>query len=129
MAVNRLMEHLTSNSLLEEYQSAYRMLHSTETALLRVQHDTTLDQNHAVVLDILDFSAAFNTIDQQQLLHLLENDYCLTGTALSWFQTYLEGRTQQVQINSETSDHIPLQFGVPQGSVLGPVIFTLLRHF
>lgn len=78
------MDHLTLNCLLEEYQSPDRMLHRTETALLRVQHDTTLDQNHAVVLDILDFSAAFNTIDQQHQLHLLETNYGLTGTALSW---------------------------------------------
>ena len=121
------MEHLTSNGLLEEFQSAYRALHSTETALLRVQHDiaSTLDQNRAVALVMLDFSAAFDTIDQEQLLHLLHTEYGLNGRALSWFQTYLEGRTQRVQIDSETSDHVPLRFGVPQGSVMGPITFTL----
>ena len=106
---------------------SYRTLHNTETALLRVQHDiaTTLDQNRAVFLVMLDFSSAFDTIDQGQLLHLLETDYGVAGTALSWFRTYREGRTQRIQIDSEMSDHIPLHFGVPQASVLGPVIFTL----
>ena len=64
VAVNRILKHLTSNNLHEECDSAYRTLHSTETALLRVQHDiaTTLDQNRAVILDMLDLSAAFDTI-------------------------------------------------------------------
>ena len=86
---------------------------------------TTLDQNRAVVLVMLDFSAAFGTIDQGQLLYLLETDYGVAGTALSWFRIYLEGRTQRIQIDSEMADCIPLHFGVRQGLVLGPVMFTL----
>lgn len=127
VAVGRLMEHLTRHGLLEEHQSAYRGMHSTETALLRVQHDiaSALDNNQAVALVMLDFSAAFDTIDQGRLLQLLEAEYGVIGTALSWFRTYLESRTQQVQIDSVTSNCVPLRFGVPQGSVLGPLIFTL----
>ena len=74
---------------------------------------------------MLDLSAAFNTIDQNQLLGLLPDEYEITGKAMSWFSTYLEDRTQRVQVETTTSDHVPLKCGVPQGSVLGPVIFTL----
>ena len=85
VAVNCLLKHPTLTNLYEEYQSAYRMPHSTETALLGVQHDivATLDQNRAVILVLLDFSGAFDNIDQWQLLHLLETNYGMTRTALS----------------------------------------------
>ena len=127
VAVHRLTEHLTMNGLHEEYQSAYKTLHGTETALLRVKHDIAgaLDRNHAMMFVMLDLSAAFDTIDHAHLLKLLQNEYGVRGTVLAWFRTYMEDRTYRVQIDSTTSEHIPLQCGVPQGSVLGPVIFTL----
>ena len=127
VAVHRLTEHLTTNGLHEEYQSAYKTLHSTETALLRVKHDIAgaLDRNHAMMFVMLNLSAAFDTIDHAHLFKLLQDEYGVRGTALAWFRTYTEDRTYRVQIDSTTSEHIPLQCGVPQGSVLGPVIFTL----
>ena len=127
VAVHRLTEHLTMNGLHEEYQSAYKTLHSTETAMLRVKHDIVgaLDRNHAMVFVMLNLSAAFDTIDHAHLFKLLQDEYGVRGTALAWFRTYMEDRTYRVQIDSTTSEHIPLQCGVPQGSVLGPVIFTL----
>ena len=74
---------------------------------------------------MLDLLAAFDTIDHAHLLKLLQDEYGDRGTALAWFRTYMEDRTYRVQIDSTTSEHIPLQCGVPQGSVLGPVMFTL----
>ena len=74
---------------------------------------------------MLDLSAAFDTIDYAHLFKLLQDEYSVRGTALAWFRTYMEDRNYHVQIDSTTSEHIPLQCGVPQGSVLGPVIFTL----
>ena len=74
---------------------------------------------------MLDLSAAFDTIKQNQLLGLLRDEYGITGKALSWFSTYLGDRTQRLQVETTTSDHVPLKCGVPQGPVLGPVIFTL----
>ena len=95
VAVRRLIDHLTLNGLHEECQSAYKMLHSTETAPLRVQHDNAsrLYTNHAMWIVMLDLSSAFDTINHEHLLTLLHNEYGVRETALSWFRTYLEGRT------------------------------------
>ena len=85
VAVRRLLDHLTLNGLHEEYQSAYKMLHSTETALLRVQHDiaSVLDKNRAMLFVMLDLSSTFDTIDHEHLLTLLHDEYCVCGIALS----------------------------------------------
>ena len=127
LAVKRLTNLLDINGLQEEYQSAYKLMHSTETALLQVKHDisSALDRHNSVLFVMLDLSAAFDTIDQDQPWGLLRYEYGIIGKALSWFCTFLEDRTQRVQVETTTSDHVPLNCGVPQGSVLGPVIFTL----
>ena len=119
VAVHRLTKHLTINGLHEEYQSAYKSL--------RVKHDIAgaLDRNHAMMFVMLDLSAAFDTIDHAHLLKLLQDEYGVRGTALAWFWTYMEDSTYRVQIDSTTSEHIPLQCGVPQGLILGPAMFTL----
>ena len=85
IAVKQLLEHLTTNGLQEGYQSAYRTAHSTETALLRVHNDLTsaLDRNQAVVFVMLDFSAAFDTINQDQLITLLNEEFGVPDNALS----------------------------------------------
>ena len=122
----RLKQHLSDNDLNEKFQSAYRKQHSTESALLRVYNDIvcSIDNRKSVVLVLLDLSAAFDTIDQPTLLERLEKRCGITGTALKWFESYLSGRTQCVTINSTQSAPNVLDFGVPQGSVLGPILFT-----
>ena len=74
---------------------------------------------------ILDLSAAFDTIDHHCLLHILESSFGIQGNVLAWFQSYLTGRTQTVHINKCTSEPHELKYGVPQGSVLGPILFTI----
>ena len=106
-------------------QSSYRKFHSTETALLRVQNDLlkAIDSDGAAILVLLDLSAAFDTIDHEILLSTLENEFGVTDKALSWFRSYLSDRYQSVIIDGVSSKKHKLHYGVPQGSVLGPLLF------
>ena len=127
VVAKQLTHHLHNNNLLEPLQSAYKPQHSTETALIKVQNDIllALDKNKCVILLLLDLSAAFDTVDHQTLLHRLDNLYGITGTALEWFTSYLTRRKQFVAINNVNSYSCPLNCGVPQGSVLGPILYSL----
>ena len=122
----QLTAHLVSNNLLEPFQSAYRKGHSTETALLSVTNDllTASDSGRISILSLLDLSAAFDTIDHRILLSRLRSIGC-TGMVLSWFDSYISERTQSVVLNNVHSTLCNLKHGVPQGTVLGPVLFTL----
>ena len=126
-AIRQMQQYLTENTLYAPMQSAYRAFHSVETALLRVQNDiaAALDVHKEVLLLLLDFSAAFDTIDHNQLILRLQSRYGINGNVLSWISSYLKDRTQSVAIGNLLSDPVPLNCGVPQGSVAGPLIFTL----
>jgi exonuclease III len=123
----RLDKHMDTHTLREKFQSAYTKSHSTETALLRVQTDIlqVLDSGGMAVLVLLDLSACFDTINHQALLIRLQNLYGIKGTALRWLSSYLKDRFQCIIINDKTSQPSPLQFGVPQGSVLGPKLYIM----
>ena len=84
-----------------------------------------MDSKYITLLSLLDLSAAFDTIDHSILLTRMEKTFGIKGTALAWFESYLTGRTQYVKIGNSRSEDVPLQFGVPQGSVLGPILFTM----
>ena len=115
------------NALNEILQSAYKTLHSTESALLKVQDDIlqALDQKKVAVLVLLDLSAAFDTVDHQVLIERLHKRLGISGNSLKWFKSYLTQRFQSISINGTHSDLLELIFGVPQGSVLGPLLFTI----
>ena len=121
-----LIRHLTLHGLFPKRQSAYRVGHSTETALLEVTDGIlrAIDEGDACALLLLDMSSAFDTIDHQRLLHRLENRFGVTGGALRWFTEYLTDRSQVVIIDGASSSSSQLEFGVPQGSILGPILFT-----
>ena len=127
VVADQLVNHLNSNSILDKYQSAYRTGHSTETALLKVLNDALVDINsgHLVLLVLLDLSAAFDTINHQLLLRRLKSSSGINETALQWFESYLTNRSQTVLVGSSFSDKSELVCGVPQGSVLGPILFSL----
>ena len=83
------------------------------------------DKNTANILILLDMSAAFDTVDLNKLLSILEHKIGLKGTALQWFRSFLLGRQQKVQIQGLTSQIIFTLYGVPQGSLLGPILFNI----
>ena len=130
----RIRSHLESNDLLNRYQSAYRPMYSTETALLKVQNDLlrNLDDGKTTVLVLLDLSAAFDTLYHSGVISLLENWHGISGNALRWFASYLMDRLQMVKVKECVAEPFQTKYGVLQGFVLGPLLFTLyttpLRH-
>ena len=133
IAADQIISHLNQHSLMEEKQSAYRKFHSTETAFLKVRTDIikAMDNHEITCLILLNLSAAFDTVDHTILLDRLEKTFGIKGTALKWITSFLTGRTQQVAIGDlgtdlgVTSDPVTMTCGVPQDSVLGPILFTL----
>ena len=122
----QLMEHLIRNNKLAAHQSGNRKLHSTETALLYVTDQLlqAMDSKKVSIMVLLDMSKAFDSIRRDILLSKLQNLDFSQG-ALDWFQSYLSNRQQCVRIGDAVSKVLPLEFGVPQGSILGPVLFTI----
>ena len=127
VVANRLQSHINKNDLANPLQSAYRQFNSTESALLKVQNDIAMSKGEVTVLTLLDLSAAFDTIDHTTLTKRLSNWYGITGPALDWFSSYLKVRCQQ-KIRDILSDPVTLTYGVPQGSVLGPLLFHSLHY-
>lgn len=125
--LSRLQPHVLASHNFNPFQSAYRRNHSTETALLctldHVYHSADLGKS--TILVSLDLSAAFDTIDHSILLHRLQNTFGISGTALDWIASYLSNRYQFVKLGNFSSSPQACQFGVPQGSVLGPLLFTI----
>ena len=125
-SVNQLSDLMNKVRPLPSGQSAYRPFHSTETALLKVQTGILLNMydKKFTLLVMLDLSAAFDTIDRSILLETLGSGFGVGGTALKWFTSYLSQRTQ-VQIKGTLPEKKELTTGVPQGSCLGLVLFTI----
>ena len=123
----QLTDNVMAHHLAETFQSAYKNFHSTETALVRVQNDIlcAIDNNESVILLLLDLSAAFDTVDHSILLSRLHDRFGVNGTATAWFESYLTSRTPFVRVNDCRSTQRSLERGVPQGSVLGPLLFLL----
>jgi len=123
---NQLVEYMENNNLLEECQSGFRARHSCETALQWVVSDwkKSIGEGKMIGVVFLDLRRAFELVDRDILLKKMEW-YGIKGVVLSWFKSYLENRSQRVKLNGILSDPIAVNLGVPQGSVLGPLLFLL----
>ena len=128
VVAKQLTLHIINNKLDNPHQSAYKPGLSTETALLSIKNEVHLSLAHGkpTALVLLDLSAAFDTIDHINiLLGYLKSWFGIGGTVLKWFASYLSDRCQTIKIGSTLSGLSKLIYGIPQGSVLGPLLFSL----
>ena len=122
----QLLFYLENNYLMEPYQSAYRTHYSTETAL-NIITDTlykSLDSSHCAKLLLLDLSSAFDTLNHNILIERTK-ELGIEGYSLSWLTSFLNDRTSSVKVNDYISPPIDILYGVPQGSVLGTLLFSI----
>jgi hypothetical protein len=122
----RLNTYLSSNNILSSSQHGFRANHNTITASIHCLHFIykALDAHDHAPAVFLDVAKAFDSIDHSILLSKLEH-YGIRGVALSWFKNYLASRLQYIHINSSSSNLAPVSTGVPQGSILGPILFLI----
>jgi len=127
LVLARLRPQLFTSVHFSQYQSAYRTGHSTETALLEVFDGiyTAADDKQISVLIDIDLSAAYDTVDHSTLIERLQSEFGVVDTALHCLRFYLGDRTQYMNMTPHRSDSVRLDVGVPQGSVLGPVLFAV----
>ena len=125
--LQKLNSYIDSKGFSNVNQSIYRRLHSTETALLKIQNNIVAshDSGKAVALTLLDLSADFDTIDHNILFNGLRDWFGVDGTVLRWNKSYLSKCKQKVKLRNIFSDAFSLPYGVPQGFVLGHLLFTL----
>ena len=118
------MKHLENNNLLTSLNHGFRSGYSCESQLIVTMADLlqSYDKNTQVDCAVLDFSKAFDTVPHRKLLHKLKS-YGIDGPIHSWLTHFLTARTMLVVLEGETTNEVPVDSGVPQGTVLGPILF------
>ncbi|KAL9986828.1 hypothetical protein ACROYT_G001031 [Oculina patagonica] len=126
-----LVRHVfKDNNLVSDKQWAFRSGYSTELLLTHLTETwrTALDSGKAVAVAFIDFKKAFDSVSHDILETKLNRDFGITGMLLDWLKSYLRGRQQFTVLNGVKSEHSQVSFGIPQGSVLGPTLFTLFTN-
>ena len=125
----QLYDYFSKNSLIYKSQYGFRHLHSTELAALELADrlSSNLDDGEIPITIFLDLSKAFDTLDHKILLSKLKY-YGLSESALQWFSSYLTDRLQYIHVEGTDSNMLPISTGVPQGSVLGPLLFLIYMN-
>ena len=124
--LKQLLQHSEDNHLLLDFQSAHWVNYSTETSLVKLVNDIlwSMEQRQIMMVVLLDLSMAFDTVDHDILLSILNKQFGICGKALEWFNSYLQPRYFKVKIGKVYSQPQQLHFSVPQGSCSGANVFT-----
>ena len=126
MIHNQMYEYFNNNNLLAEQQYGFRKLHSTEYAAVKLLDHVSkqMESGHIPCNLYIDLSKAFDTLSHDILLHKLKY-YGFSGIELKLLTNYLRHRTQYVVYNNYHSENVDIATGVPQGSILGPLLFSI----
>ena len=126
---SHLMKHLENNNLLYEYQHGFRHNRSCETQLVSFINDLAKSYDNGKQTDVIlmDIAKAFDTVPHNRLRHKLQW-YGIIGNTYQWISSFLSDRHQKVVIDNVSSDSVPVVSGVPQGTVLGPILFIIYMN-
>ena len=126
---DQLYQYLHNNNLLNKWQSGSRPNYSTVSALTYVNEEIlkNIDSGNLIGAVFLDLKKAFDTVDHELLIQKMSH-YGITNNPLIWMKNYLNNRSQITKIDDATSDSMPIKYGVPQGSILGPLLFTIFNN-
>ena len=121
ITLNQFTQHCEDYHLLPDYQSAYRKFHSCEISLIKLVNDLlwAMEKQEVTAMTVLDLSVAFDTVDHDLLLAVLDQKFGVKGTALKWYEQYLKLRKFKIAINNTHSNEQTINYSVPQGSIQG----------
>ena len=129
--LEQFITYCDAHKLIPDYQLAYRRNYSYETVIIKVVNDVlwNFENQEVCAMGMIDLSAAFNTVDHQILLQVLQSRFGVVGSALAWFESYLIPRFCKVKVGTKFSTIRSLDCPVPQGSLTGPnLYFSLCFH-